>query len=80
MRRRLQELSEVNRKLAEYESRLALLSQELERLTIALKVSGQENEGLKRQLNEKQALSSNYELEVSRKVTTYESNLSFLQK
>jgi predicted nucleic acid-binding Zn-ribbon protein len=69
----------VNRKLAEYESRLALLSQELERLTGALKAASQENEGLRRQLSEMQAHSSNYEMKITQKVTAYETNLSFLQ-
>lgn len=43
LRRKLQEASELNRKLAEYESRLAILSQELERVTNGLNAKMQEN-------------------------------------
>ena len=62
MRRRLQELSDITRKVSEYENRIALMSQEIERLngTLRIKVdeiSGwdnkyrillQENENMKR--------------------------------
>jgi hypothetical protein len=57
-----------------------MLGQELERLNGLLTKASQENEGLRRQLNEKNQQSSNYELEFSRKITTYESNISFIQK
>ena len=48
LRRRLQELGDVNRKVAEYENRIALMSQEIERLNVALRgkmeeLSGWEN-------------------------------------
>ena len=53
LRRRLNELGEVNRKVAEYENRIALLSQELERL----------NGNLRSKMNENDELSnSNYKL------------------
>lgn len=42
MRRRLQELADVNRKLAEYENRIALMSQEIERLNGALRTRVEE--------------------------------------
>jgi len=62
LRRRLQELGDANRKLAEYDNRIALLSQEIERLNTMLRskveeLSGwesrfralqQENDGLRR--------------------------------
>jgi uncharacterized small protein (DUF1192 family) len=37
LKRRLQELSDVNRKVAEYENRIALMAQEIERLNGNLK-------------------------------------------
>ena len=42
LRRRLQELADVNRKLAEYENRIALMSQELERISGALRSKSDE--------------------------------------
>jgi|688.fasta_scaffold2624320_1 uncharacterized small protein (DUF1192 family) len=38
MRRNLRELSDSNRRLADYESRIALLSQEVERLNSNLRM------------------------------------------
>ena len=42
LRRRLNELTEVNRKVAEYENRIALLSQEMERVNGNLRIKTEE--------------------------------------
>ena len=42
LRKRLTELSEVNRKIAEYENKIALLSQEIERLNAMLRTKTDE--------------------------------------
>lgn len=52
----------------------------MERITTSLNQSRQENEGLRRQLTEQKASIGTYELEVSRKVTTYEQNLTLVQR
>ena len=50
MRRRLQELSEVNRKLSEYESRIGQMSQEIERLNNALRLKVEESNGYEKRI------------------------------
>ena len=80
LRRKLQEAGDLARKLGEYENRIALLSQQLERITGNLNQSRQENEGLRRQLNDQKVSIGSYELEVSRKVTTYEQNITLIQR
>ena len=52
LKRRLQELSDVNRKVAEYENRIALMAQEIERLGSTLKSKNEEIDGLRKSLNE----------------------------
>ena len=46
LRRRLNDLGEANRKIAEYENRIALLSQEIERLNGNLRSKVEENNQL----------------------------------
>ena len=43
LRRRLQELTDVNRKLSEYENRIGQMSQEIERLNNALRLKVEES-------------------------------------
>ena len=52
LRRRLSELAEVNRKVAEYENKIALLSQEIERLNGNLRHKVEENNNLKQNLSQ----------------------------
>ena len=54
LRRRLGELSDVNRKVAEYENRIALMSSEIERLNGTLKSKVEENGNLQKQLRSAQ--------------------------
>ena len=42
MRRRLSDLSEANRKIAEYENKIALLTQEIDRLNGNLRMKSEE--------------------------------------
>ena len=49
-RRRLQELNDVNRKLAEYENRIALMSQEIERLNNTLRLKVEESNGFEKRV------------------------------
>lgn len=88
-RRRLAELSDLNRKLAEYENRIALMSQEIERLNGALRQKAEETSGYQLQLRQLQE--HNEELrrgnadsgvritqitqEYSTKITTYETRI-----
>lgn len=46
LRRRLQELGDVNRKLSDYETKIAMLSQELERVNGLLRTKTEEGFGL----------------------------------
>ena len=50
LRRRLQELNDVNRKLAEYENRIALMSQEIERLNNTLRLKVEESNGFEKRV------------------------------
>ena len=82
LRRRLQELGEVSRRVAEYENRVALMSQEIERLNGALRgkvdelsswegkwrALQQENETLRRSQSQ---LESKFTQEWQSKITTY---------
>ena len=52
LRRRLSELAEVNRKVAEYENKIALLSQEIERLNGNLRNKVEDNNNLKQNLSQ----------------------------
>ena len=52
LRRRLNELAEVNRKVAEYENKIALLSQEIERLNGNLRNKVEEIDGLRKRISD----------------------------
>ena len=52
LRRRLQELNELTRKVSEYENKIALLAQELERLNEIVRQKDGQNEHLKRTITE----------------------------
>lgn len=70
--RRLQEITSMNRKIGEYDNKIALLSQEIERLNGLLRVKVEDISNL-----EKKCLA--YELELNgyqRKVADYESNFT----
>lgn len=49
-----------NRKISEYENKIAMLSQEIERLNGNLKNLSQENEGLRKQVNETKSSVNNF--------------------
>lgn len=51
LRRRLYELDELNRKLTDYENRIALMSHEIERLNEINKGLRNDNDTLKRKVN-----------------------------
>ena len=86
LRRRLQELGDVNRRLSEYENRIATMSQEIERLNNTLRIKVEESTGYEKRLrsledeNERLRRSQSemeykYSQEWQSKITTYESRI-----
>ena len=72
LRRRLQQLSQQNSVLGDYEAKLALMSQEIERLHSNLNTLSQDNDSLKKQLYEKNSLVAQTEIEWTRKISILE--------
>ncbi len=70
----------MNRKIGEQENKNVMLSQELERLNVSLRNASLENENYRKQLGNAQASISQYELEVSRKLSGYEQNINHFGK
>ena len=52
LKRRTNDMGEMGRKIAEYENRIALLSQEIERLNSIIEAKSKENHNLATRLNE----------------------------
>ena len=93
LRRRLNELAEVNRKVAEYENKIALLSQEIERLNGNLRnkveeISNWENRNREwenkwarvNQENEELKRRLNDLAEANRRLAEYESKITLLSQ
>ena len=64
MRRRLNDLSEANRKISEYENRIALLSQEIERLNGNLRQLENNNRNLVQEVESMRRKNSEYEITI----------------
>lgn len=72
MTRITREYEDLKRRLAEYENRIALLSQQNERLNNVARTGQQEQQNLKRVINEmKIEITQKYEIETSRKISGY---------
>jgi len=52
LKRRLQEMGDMGRKVSEYENRIAMLSQEIERLNAVIEGKNRDIGGLQNRLNE----------------------------
>ena len=71
MRRRLNDLSEANRKISEYENRIALLSQEIERLNMNLRNKVDENKTLSQEVEGSRRRGGEYEVTIQEWQTKY---------
>jgi regulator of replication initiation timing len=74
LKRRLQEAGDLNRKLVEYENKIVLLSQEMERLNVIISNKIEENQKLSAQNEELRRKVMEFN-EVNRRIPEYEQKI-----